>query len=89
MLRSLAAAGKVNWASNVRSHTYGFGYVWEADTPGDGIQFIIKHGIKYCFVQQLHSHTKESSKALYYKHFKLILEVACYLNIDLSFLLID
>ena len=42
MLRSLAAAGKVNWASNVHMllYTYAFRYVWEADSVGDGVQFI-------------------------------------------------
>ena len=59
MLRSLAPTGKVNWASNVRSLLYkhGFGYVWEADTIGDGDRFIntFRQRIKDCSAQQLNS----------------------------------
>ena len=42
MLRSLASAGKTNWASNVRLLLYkhDFGYVLEADTIGDASRFI-------------------------------------------------
>ena len=72
MLRSLAATGKVNWASNVRSLLYrhGFGYVWEADIIGDGVQFIntFNQRIKDCSAQQLHSQIEESPKTLSYKH---------------------
>ena len=82
MLRSLAATGKVNWASTVRSLLYrhGFGFMWEADTIGDRVQF--RQRIKDCSAQQLHSQIDESPKALYYKHFKSTLEAEYYLKID-------
>ena len=87
MLRSLALSGKINWASNVRLLLYkhGFGYVWEADTIGDASRFInlFRQRLADCFTQQWHSEVEESPKALHYKHFKLILEVEPYLNIDL------
>ena len=90
MLRSLAATGKVKWASNVRSLLYkhGFGYVWEADTIGDGVQFInsFRQQIKDCSAQQLNSQIEESPKELYYKLFKSTLEIEHYLKIDLPFL---
>ena len=90
MLRSLASSGKINWASNVRLLLYkhGFGYVWEADTIGDASRFInlFRQRLADCFTQQLwQSEVEESPKALHYKHFKLILEVEPYLNIDLPF----
>ena len=89
MLRSLASSGKINWASNVRLLLYkhGFGYVWEADTISDASRFInlFRQRLADCFTQQWHSEVGESPKALHYKHFKLILEVEPYLNIDLPF----
>lgn len=42
--------------------------------------------VKDCFLQQWHSDIENSPKALYYKHFKFILEVESYLKIDLPFL---
>lgn len=90
MLRSLSDSGKINWASKVRSllYKYGFGYVWEANTVGDGLHFvnIFRQRIKDCFEQQWHSDIEDSPKALHYKYFKLILEVEYYLSIDLPFL---
>ena len=90
MLRPHAAVGKVNWASNVRSllYKYGFGYAWEADTIGNSVQFIcsFKQRIKDCFMQELHSHIDDSPKALYYKHFKSSLKAEHYLNIDLPYM---
>ena len=70
-LRYLASAGKTNWASN------GLGYVWEADTIGDASRFInlFRQRLVDCFTQKWHSEIEESTKALHYKHFKLILEV--------------
>ena len=64
-----------------------FGYVWEADTIGDASRFInlFRQRLADCFTQQWHSEVEESPKALHYKHFKLILEVEPYLNIDLPF----
>ena len=89
MLRSQAAAGKSNWAEKIRLLLYqhGFGYVWEADTVGDAQRFIniFKQRLIDCFSQQWHSQVEESSKALHYKHFKLILEIENYLCIDLPF----
>ena len=90
MLRSFSDSGKINWASKVRSllYRYGFGYVWEANTVGDGVNFVnvFRQRVKDCFVQQWHSDIENSPKALYYKHFKFILEVESYLKIDLPFL---
>ena len=67
MLRSFSDSGKINWA-------YGFGYVWEANTVGDGVHFVnvFRQRVKDCFVQQWHSNIENSPKALYYKHFKFI-----------------
>lgn len=90
MLRNLSIAGKRNWASNVRFllYKYGFGYVWEADTIGNSVLFVntFRQRIKDCCIQELHSQIEESPKALHYKHYKVILEVECYLKIDLPFL---
>ena len=73
MLRASAAAGKINWASCVRSLLYrhGFGYMWEADTIENGVHFIhmFKQRIKDCYMQELQSEIENSSKALQYKHF--------------------
>ena len=70
MLRSQTAVGKVNWASNVCSllYRYGFGYACEADAIGNSAQFIrsFKQRIKDCFKKELHSHINDSPKALYY-----------------------
>ena len=89
MLRSLVSSGKTNWASNVRLLLYkhGFGYVWEADTIGDASRFInlFRQCLADSFTKQWHSEVEESPKVLHYKHFKLILEIEPYLNIDLPF----
>ena len=89
MLRSLASADKINWAARVRSLLlkYGFGFVWEADTVVDASIFInqFRQRLADCSLQQWHSLLEESPKALHYKHFKSILEVETYLNIDLPF----
>ena len=90
MLRSFAAVGKVNWASNVRSllYKYGFGYVWEADTVGNATLFIhtFKQRIMDCLIQELHSEMEDSSKSLHYRYFKLTYETEFYLDIDLPYL---
>ena len=56
MLRSLVAAGKTNWASNVRllMYKHGFGYMWKADIVGDASGFInlFRHRLADCFTQQ-------------------------------------
>ena len=85
MLRSLASAGKTNWASNVRLLLYkhGLGYVWEADTIADASRFmnLFRQRLADCFTQQWHSEVEESPKALHYKHLiKLILEVEPHLK---------
>lgn len=89
MLRSLTEAGKVTWASHIRTllFMYGFGYVWEANTVGDSISFVnmFKQRIKDCFLQQWHTDINESPKSLHYKHFKLILEMESYLTVDLPY----
>ena len=89
MLRSLASVGKINWAASVSSllFKYGLGFVWEANTVGDASRFInqFRQRLADCSVQQWHSLVEESPKALHYKHFKSILEVETYLNIDLPF----
>ena len=66
-------------------YKHGFWYVWEADIIGDASRFIdlFRQRLADCFTQQWHSEVEESAKALHYKHFKLILEVETYLNIDL------
>ena len=90
MFRSSAAVGKVNWASNVRSllYKYGFGYVWEADTVGNATLFIhtLKQRIMDCLIQELHSEMEYSSKSLHYRYFKLTYETEFYLDIDLPYL---
>ena len=90
MLRSSAAAGKINWASCVRSLLYrrGFGYMWEADTIENGVHFIhmFKQRIKDCYMQELQSEIENSSKALQYKHFKTTFETAYYLHADLPYM---
>ena len=62
--------------------------MWEADNIGDASRFInlFRQRLADCFTQQWHSEVEESPKALHYKHFKLILEVEPYLNIDLYLL---
>ena len=59
----------------------------EADTIGEASIFIniFRQRLADCFTQQLHSEVEESPNVLYYIHFKLILEVKPYLNIDLPF----
>ena len=90
MLRTYAAVGKVNWASNVRSLLYrcGFGYAWEAGRIGNSVQFIqsFKQSIKDCFMQELHSQIDDLPKALPYQHFKSSLKAEHYLNIDLPYM---
>ena len=90
MLRSSAAAGKINWASCVRSLLYrhGFVYMWEADTIENGVHFIhmFKQRIKDCYMQELQSEIENSSKALQYKHFKTTFETAYYLHADLPYM---
>ena len=64
MLRSLASAGKTNWASNVRLLLYkhGLGYVWEADTIGDASRYknLFRQRLADCSTQQWHSKVEES-----------------------------
>ena len=59
----------------------------EADTIGDASRLInlFRQRLADCFTHQRHSEVEESPKALHCKHFKLILEVEPYLNIDLPF----
>ena len=89
MLRSLASAGKIYWVTKVCLLLYklGFGFVWEADTVGDASRFInqFRQRLVDCSVQQWNSQVEGSPKALHYKHFKSILKVENYLDIDLSF----
>ena len=62
--------------------------MWEADTIGDASRFInlFRQRLADCFTQQWHPEVEESPKTLHYKHFKLILEIEPYLNIDLPFI---
>ena len=61
--------------------------MWEAGTIGDASRFIntFRQRLADCFTQQWQAEVEESPKALHCKHFKLILEVEPYLNIDLPF----
>lgn len=89
MLRSLDEAGRITWASHIRSllFEHGFGYVWVANTVGDANRFIkvFKQRIKDISVQNWKSRLEESPKANHYKHFKSLLNVEKYLLVDLSY----
>ena len=84
MLRSLSDAGKITWATQVKNllYKYGFGYVWEANTVGDMNVFIkmFKQRLIDCCQQMWQSDINESSKALLYRKYKLVLEIESYLT---------
>ena len=91
MLRSLSDAGKITWATHVRTllYKYGFGYVWEANTVGNINAFVefFKQRLKDCCRQDWHSDISESSKSMLYCKYKLILKLESYLTfLDLPFL---
>ena len=90
MLRSLAEAGRITWASHVKSllFQHGFGYAWIANTVGNVNNFIsiFQHRIKDISLQNWQSNINDSPKTNYYKHFKSLLDVERYLFIDLSYI---
>ena len=90
MLRSLDEAGRVTWATHIRTllFEHGFGYVWISNTIGDANQFIdiFTKRIKDISIQNWRSRLDSSSKAEHYKHFKSLLDIEKYLFTDLSYI---
>ena len=90
MLRSLTEAGRITWASHVKSLLFqnGFGYAWIANTVGNVNNFIsiFQRRIKDISLQNWQRNINDSPKTNYYKHFKSSLDVERYLFIDLSYI---
>ena len=61
--------------------------VWLANELGDTIAFtkLFKIRVVDCAIQNLNEKVNKSSKTLYYRHFKTLLDVERYLSIDLPY----
>ena len=90
MLRSLDLAGRTTWATHIKCllFKFGFGYAWLANEVGDVVAFtkLFNTRVADCALQNLNEKVNTSSKTLYYKHFKTLLDTERYLSIDLPFL---
>ena len=88
MLKSLDDVGRRSWASNVKHllYTYGFGYVWISQEVGDSKMFlsVFKQRLIDVKKQDWHRSINESNRCHHYKHFKSLLNVELYLNLDIS-----
>ncbi|MCG8044707.1 MAG: endonuclease/exonuclease/phosphatase family protein [Candidatus Thiodiazotropha taylori] len=89
MLRSLTEAGRMTWATHIKTllFEHGFGYVWIADSVGNNRAFIsvFMQRIKDISLQNWRRSINDSPKADHYKYFKTQLDVEKYLFVDLSF----
>jgi len=83
MLKSIDDAGRISWATKVKSilFTYGFGYVWISQEIGDCDMFIIffRSRLIDCFTQNWHDTVSNSSRCHHYRHFKTLLNIERYL----------
>ena len=90
MLKSLTDAGKITWATHIRSLLFenGFGHAWIEGSVGNANAFIALYirRIKDISLQNWHRIVHDSPKAYHYRHFKSQLDVEKYLSIDLSFI---
>jgi len=66
---------------------FGFGYAWLANEVGDTIAFtkLFKIRVVECTIQNLNEKVNKSSKTLYYRKLKTVLDVERYLSIDLPY----
>ena len=78
------------WATHIKQvlFQFGFGYAWLANEVGDTIAFtkLFKIRVVDCAIQNLNEKVNNSSKTLYYRNFKTLLDVERYLSIDLPYL---
>ena len=79
MLRSLDKSGRITWATHIKQllFQFGFGYAWLANEVGDTIAFtkLFKISVVDCPVQNLDKKVNNSSKTLYTRNFKRLLDV--------------
>ncbi|KAH3891876.1 hypothetical protein DPMN_015986 [Dreissena polymorpha] len=87
MLKSIDDAGRICWATKVKSilFTYGFGYVWISQEIGDCDMFInvFRNRLIDCFTQNWHDTVSNSSRCHHYSHFKTLLNIERYLIIEM------
>jgi len=85
MLRSLDESGRITWATHIKQllFRFGFGYAWLANEVGDTIAFtkLFKIRVVDCAVQNLNKKVNNSSKTLYNRNFKRLLDVEKYLSL--------
>ncbi len=78
---------RTTWATKVKNllFKFGFGNVWLSHEVGDVSAFLMvfKQRIIHCMNQEWHSEISDSRKAIRYKHFKSLLNVERYLQIDI------
>ena len=77
------------WATHIKQllFQFGFGYAWLANEVGDTIAFTKLFKIHVdCTIQNLNEKVNNSSKTLYHRNFKTLLDVERYLSIDLPYL---
>ena len=90
MLKSLTDAGKITWATHIKSllFEFGFGYAWIAHEIGNNRHFLnlFKRRIKDISIQNWRRNINDSPKGIHYKCFKSNLDVEKYMFIDLNFL---
>ena len=76
--------GYNNWVSDVRVHLYqnGFGYIWETRKDSNHKLFLLEYvqRLKDQYIQLWKSKYIESSKLFHYSNYKLIYDVASYVN---------
>ena len=88
MLRRLDEVGRTTWASHVKNITVPIWRrirIWLADEIGDVSAFVelFKTRVKESTLQNLTEKLNTSSKTVYYRHFKTMLNTERFLSIDL------
>ena len=89
MLKSHTELGRTNWASNVRSliYRFGFGSVWLSQEVGNISIFVqeFRQRVIDCSAQDWHEQVSTSAKCEHDKHFKTMLNVVSCVSCNLPF----